>query len=84
MHRFTNTLKGPMLACTDSASQHGSRLFTNSLIPLFSQYVIYIKGMHTFCSRINALPNMLILGFFNSAANDDVASKEWTNWDKII
>ena len=33
---------------------------------------------------INRLPDMPILGSSNSAANKDLMSKVWTNWDTII
>ena len=35
------------------------------------------------CS-INPLPDMPILGSSNSAANEDIKSRIWTNWDIII
>ena len=33
---------------------------------------------------LNPLPDMPILGFSNSAANEDMMSKVWTNWDTVI
>ena len=32
----------------------------------------------------NPLPDMPMLGSSNSAANKDMMSKIWTNWDTII
>ena len=34
--------------------------------------------------QINPLPDLSILGFSNSAANKDIMSKLWINWDTII
>ena len=36
------------------------------------------------CGKELTLPDMPILGSFNSAANKDVVSKEWTNGDTVI
>ena len=35
-------------------------------------------------NKINPLPHMPILGSSNSAANTDMMSKIWTNWDTTI
>ena len=35
-------------------------------------------------SELKPLPDMPILGSSNSAANKDMMSRIWTNWDAII
>ena len=62
---------------------------TFNWVSVFMSFLDFVVIAYTFNwiitpSLTNPLPNMLILGSYNSAANKDVVSKERTNEDTII